>query len=76
MHGHHETLSDPFRATLGGLGMGASVAAKTLQGDGYTNVRVLEGGDVAWRDAGLPLADAQTVRADLRAALGSHGSSP
>ena len=39
------------------LGLVASIAAKTLQDYGYTNVKVLEGGNVAWRDAGLPLED-------------------
>jgi rhodanese-related sulfurtransferase len=37
------------------LGAVASIAAKTLREYGYTNVSILEGGNVAWREAGLPL---------------------
>ena len=37
------------------LGMVASIAAKTLKDYGFTNVKILEGGNVAWREAGLPL---------------------
>ncbi len=40
------------------LGLVACIAAKTLQDYGYTNVKVLEGGNAAWRDAGLPLDEA------------------
>ena len=40
------------------LGLVASIAAKTLQDYGYTNVKVLEGGNKAWGEAGLPLEDA------------------
>lgn len=41
------------------------VAAAKLQQAGYTNVRVLEGGIEAWREAGLPLeGDAVSVRPD------------
>ena len=40
------------------LGLVASIAAKTLKDYGYTNVSVLEGGNMAWREAGLPLEDA------------------
>ena len=37
------------------LGAVASIAAKTLKDYGYTNVSVLEGGNTAWGEAGLPL---------------------
>ena len=37
------------------LGAVASIAAKTLKEYGYTNVSILEGGNVAWGEAGLPL---------------------
>ena len=37
------------------LGAVASIAAKTLQDYGFTNVSILEGGNVAWGEAGLPL---------------------
>jgi rhodanese-related sulfurtransferase len=40
------------------LGMVASIAAKTLKDYGYTNVKVLEGGNLAWGEAGLPLEEA------------------
>ena len=40
------------------LGMVASIAAKTLKDYGFTNVKILEGGNVAWKDAGLPLEKA------------------
>jgi len=39
------------------LGLVASIAAKTLKDYGFTNVRILEGGNVAWKEAGLPLED-------------------
>ena len=34
------------------LGLVASVAAKLLKDYGYTNVRILDGGNVAWKEAG------------------------
>ena len=37
------------------LGLVASLAAKTLQEYGFTNVKILEGGNKAWGEAGLPL---------------------
>ena len=37
------------------LGMVASIAAKTLKEYGYTNVRILDGGNKAWGESGLPL---------------------
>lgn len=40
------------------LGLVASVAAKTLKDYGFTNVKILEGGNVAWKEAGLPLQEA------------------
>ena len=40
------------------LGLVASVAAKTLKDYGFTNVKILEGGNVAWKEAGLPLEEA------------------
>ena len=40
------------------LGLVASIAAKTLKDYGYTNVKILDGGNVAWKEAGLPLHDA------------------
>ena len=39
------------------LGLVASIAAKTLKDYGYTNVMILEGGNVAWKEAGLPLEE-------------------
>ena len=36
-------------------GMRAVPAAKILQGEGYTDVQVLDGGIAAWSEAGLPL---------------------
>ena len=39
------------------LGLVASIAAKTLKDYGYTNVKILEGGNVAWKEAGLPLEE-------------------
>ncbi|MBJ95066.1 MAG: sulfurtransferase [Rickettsiales bacterium] len=40
------------------LGLVASIAAKTLKDYGFTNVKILEGGNVAWKEAGLPLEEA------------------
>lgn len=40
------------------LGLVASIAAKTLQEYGFTNVSILEGGNVAWGEADLPLEQA------------------
>ena len=37
------------------LGMVASIAAKTLKAYGFTDVKILEGGNTAWGAAGLPL---------------------
>ena len=37
------------------LGMVASIAAKTLKEYGFTDVKILEGGNTAWGEAGLPL---------------------
>jgi rhodanese-related sulfurtransferase len=64
-HSLPENFQDPNLAdknrpiiTTCTLGMVASIAAKTLKDYGYTNVKVLEGGNVAWGEAGLPLEDA------------------
>jgi len=40
------------------LGLVASIAAKTLKDYGFTNVKILEGGNLAWKEAGLPLDEA------------------
>lgn len=40
------------------LGMVACIAAKTLKDYGFKNVKVLEGGNQAWKEAGLPLEEA------------------
>ena len=40
------------------LGMVACIAAKTLKDYGYTNVKILGGGNKAWKEAGLPLEEA------------------
>ena len=40
------------------LGMVAAIAAKTLKDYGFTNVKILEGGNLAWKEAGLPLEEA------------------
>ena len=37
------------------LGLVASIAAKTLKDYGFTNVKILEGGNKAWGESGLPL---------------------
>ena len=37
------------------LGLVASIAAKTLKDYGFTNVSILDGGNQAWGEAGLPL---------------------
>jgi rhodanese-related sulfurtransferase len=37
------------------LGLVASIAAKTLKDYGFTNVCILDGGNTAWGEAGLPL---------------------
>lgn len=52
-----ECLADKDRpiVTTCTLGAVASIAAKTLKEYGYTNVSILEGGNVAWGEAGLPL---------------------
>ena len=52
-----ECLADKDRpiVTTCTLGAVASIAAKTLQDYGFTNVSILEGGNVAWGEAGLPL---------------------
>ena len=39
------------------LGLVASIAAKTLKDYGFNNVKILEGGNVAWKEAGLPLKE-------------------
>ena len=40
------------------LGLVASIAAKQLKDYGFTNVKILEGGNMAWKEAGLPLEEA------------------
>ena len=40
------------------LGLVAAIAAKTLKDYGFTNVKILEGGNLAWKEAGLPLEEA------------------
>ena len=37
------------------LGLVASIAARTLKDYGFTNVSILDGGNQAWGEAGLPL---------------------
>jgi rhodanese-related sulfurtransferase len=37
------------------LGAVASIAARTLKDYGFTNVSILDGGNKAWGEAGLPL---------------------
>ena len=44
------------------LGLVACIAARTLRNYGFTNVRILEGGNSAWRAAGLPLLDASAIQ--------------
>ena len=39
------------------LGLVASVAAKLLKDYGYTNVRILDGGNVAWKEAGYTVEE-------------------
>ena len=46
--------SRPIIATCT-LGMVASIAARTLRDYGFTDVAILEGGNKAWGEAGLPL---------------------
>ena len=43
------------------LGMVASIAAKTLRDYGFTNVAILDGGNKAWGEAGLPLEQVPTT---------------
>ena len=52
-------LSDKDRPiiTTCTLGLVASIAAKTLKDYGFTDVSILEGGNVAWKKAGLPLKE-------------------
>ena len=55
-----ECLKDKDRPiiTTCTLGMVASVAAKLLKDYGFTNVRILEGGNVAWKEAGYSVDEA------------------
>jgi rhodanese-related sulfurtransferase len=39
------------------LGAVASIAAKTLKDYGYKNVKILGGGNKAWKEAGLPIEE-------------------
>ena len=39
------------------LGLVASIV-KQLKDCGFTNVKILEGGNMAWKEAGLPLEEA------------------
>jgi membrane protein DedA with SNARE-associated domain/rhodanese-related sulfurtransferase len=48
----------------------AAIAARRLKELGYTNVRPLAGGVVAWRDAGLPLTGTQQVTESVSASAG------
>ena len=41
-------------------GRSSTLAAATLQGLGYTNVTVLEGGLAGWKQAGLPIEEGLT----------------
>lgn len=41
-------------------GRGSTLAAATLQGLGYTNISVLDGGMAAWKQAGLPVEEGLT----------------
>ena len=52
-----DCLSDKDRPIIATctLGMVASIAAKTLKDYGFTNVSILDGGNKAWGEAGLPL---------------------
>ena len=43
-----------------GDGRGSTLAAATLQGLGYTNVSILDGGMAAWKQAGLPVEEGLT----------------
>ena len=52
-----ECLANKARpiVTTCSFGLVASIAAKLLANYGFTNVHILEGGNTAWREAGLPL---------------------
>ena len=62
MHAEYQAscLSDKDRPiiTTCTLGLVASIAAKTLKDYGFNDVSILEGGNVAWKEAGLPLKEA------------------
>jgi rhodanese-related sulfurtransferase len=62
---HAACLTDKDRPiiTTCTLGMVACIAARTLKDYGFTDVKILEGGNSAWKEAGLPLLDASTIRA-------------
>lgn len=56
---HHPEALDPSRRVIVVCRSGAraALAAVTLQTMGYVDVAVLDGGLVAWRDAGLPVVE-------------------
>jgi molybdopterin/thiamine biosynthesis adenylyltransferase/rhodanese-related sulfurtransferase len=50
----------------------SSRSADALQDFGYENVAVIEGGIVAWQDAGLPLVEAEGLTRDQRMRYSRH----
>ena len=56
---HHPEALDPSRRVIVVCRSGAraALAAVTLQTMGYADVAVLDGGLVAWQDAGLPVVE-------------------
>ena len=56
---HHPAALDPDRRVIVACRSGAraALAAVTLQTMGYADVAVLDGGLVAWQDAGLPVVE-------------------
>lgn len=56
---HHPEALDPGRRVIVVCRSGAraALAAVTLQTMGYADVAVLDGGLVAWQDAGLPVVE-------------------
>ena len=45
--------------TTCGVGLLSSLAARTLKEMGFTNVKILDGGTQAWKEAGLPVEPAE-----------------
>ena len=56
---HHPEALDPSRRVIVVCRSGAraALAAVTLQTMGYADVAVLDGGLIAWQDAGLPVVE-------------------